>query len=161
MYCTIIAACDFNRVIGSENKIPWHVPEDLKLFRSLTLNNTVIMGRKTWESIGEKPLPKRHNIVITRNFIRYREKGIKGVLFVDSLEEAIKSSLPDEERFIIGGAQIYQETIEKDFANKAVISLIKRTFSGDTKLPEFGPDWITDKVTDFDDFTTLEMRRII
>ena len=119
------------------------------------------MGRKTWESIGEKPLPKRHNIVITRNFLRYREKGIKGVLFVDSLEEAIKSSLPDEERFIIGGAQIYQETIEKDFANKAVISLIKRTFSGDTKLPEFGPDWITDKVTDFDDFTTLEMRRII
>lgn len=161
MYCTLIAACDFNRVIGNENKIPWHIQEDLKMFRYLTLNNTVIMGRKTWESIGEKPLIKRHNIVITRNFIRYREKGIKGVLFVDSIEEAIKSSLPDEERFIIGGSQIYQEAINKDFVNKAYISLVKRTFNGDSKLPELGPDWVTDKVTDYDDFTLLEMRRII
>lgn len=162
MYATLIAACDFNRVIGNANKIPWNIKEDMKHFKNTTTGNTIIMGRKTWESIGEKPLPNRHNIVITRNFIKYRLlEHPPGVIFVGSLEEAIQNSLPDQERFIIGGEQIYKEAIEKDFVNRALISLVKRTFVGDAVLPNFGVDWVTDKITDYEDFTLLEMRKIL
>ncbi len=162
MYATLIAACDFNKIIGNSNQIPWNIKEDMKHFKETTTGNTVIMGRKTWESLGEKPLPNRHNIVITRNFIKYRStQQPQGVIFVGSLEEAIQNSLPDEQRFIIGGSQIYQEAIEKDYVDRALISLVKRTFVGDAVLPQLGVEWVTDKVTDYEDFTLLEMRKIL
>jgi dihydrofolate reductase len=165
MYATLIAACDFNRVIGSENDIPWKIKEDMKHFKETTTGNNIIMGRKTWQSLGIDALPNRNNIVITRHAIEYRSRKLEGefkdVAFVHDLEEALTHCIPDREIFIIGGGQIYKEAIEKDFCNRALISLVKRTFTGDAYLPDLGVEWVTDSVIDYDDFTLLDMRKII
>src|ERR1051325_5949025 len=102
-----IAAMSLNRVIGAGNKIPWHLPEDFKWFKKLTTGHILIMGRKTFESIG-KPLPNRTTFVLTRS-----SQPIDGVQVITSLDE-IKSRLPENdarELFICGGAQIYEQTL--------------------------------------------------
>ena len=161
MYVNLIAACDFNRVIGMGLEIPWHIPEDLKHFKATTINSNIIMGRKTFNSLGNKPLPKRNNIVLTRSAIKHRQLPHENVTFEDTIEAALSSCIPDMETFVIGGSEIYKEFLDRDYVKKAYISLVKRTFSGDSYLPTFGVDWVTDKVTDYEDFTLLEMRRII
>ncbi|MFT5259727.1 MAG: dihydrofolate reductase [Saprospiraceae bacterium] len=99
-----IAAMTEDRVIGSENTIPWHYTEDFKRFKRVTLNSVVIMGRNTWESIGSKPLPKRRNIVISR-------KGVSNVECYDSIDAAFNAVAEDENIWVIGGGQIYKETL--------------------------------------------------
>lgn len=124
-----------NRVIGINNKLPWHLPADLRHFRRLTTGHPVIMGRRNYESIG-KPLPNRTNIVVTRN-PDYRAAGC---LVTHSLDDAMNSAGNDSEIFIIGGAEIYRQAFDR--ANRIYLTLIHARIEGDTYFPEFeGPPW--------------------
>mgnify|MGYP006155638931 FL=1 len=133
---SIIVAMSKNSVIGLNNKLPWHISEDLKNFKQLTLNNSVIMGRKTYESIG-KPLKDRNNIVISRDpFLK-----INNVKVTNSLEQAISSVEETSEIFIIGGQQIY--TIALPFATHMYITKVENNFDGDAFFPDFDKkEWI-------------------
>lgn len=128
---SIIAAIDQNRGLGKDGKLPWNLPADLKHFKHITLNHPIIMGRKTFDSIG-RPLPNRTNIVITR-----QDKKIEGVITANSLKEAldIASAKDQEEIFIIGGGQIYQQAI--NLADKLYLTLIEEIFPTDTHFPEY------------------------
>ncbi len=129
----IIAAVAKNNVIGKKNALPWYIPEDLKRFRKLTLGKIVLMGRKTFESIFTKlgsPLPDRLNVVITSN---KNYQVPPGVLVFDKLNKAIES-FKKQEIFIIGGAQIYQQTIA--FADTLYITHIDKEIDGDAFFPK-------------------------
>lgn len=134
---SIIVAKSKNNVIGSNGSIPWSVPKDLKYFKELTEGNTVIMGRKTYESLPEnkKPLPNRINIVITRdsNF------KANGCIVVGSLEEALLKADNKNDTFIIGGGEIYKQAL--NFVDKIYITEINEEFVGDTYFPELSDKW--------------------
>ena len=131
MKVSAIVAASKNSVIGSDNEIPWYLQEDFKFFKKTTLNHHIIMGRKTFDSIG-KPLPKRTNIVITRNpfFVA------SGIIVVNSLEEAL--SIADEngetEAFIIGGGTIYKQAFS--FLDSIYYTEVQTELEGDTYFPE-------------------------
>lgn len=127
----LIACMDRNRLIGRGNQIPWHLPNDLKFFKQTTMGHTVVMGRKTFESIG-KPLPGRHNIVLTRDR-NYRAEGVE---IVHSLEEVLER---EEDMFIIGGAHIYEQFMP--YADKLYITRIDAEFEGDAYFPEIDTSW--------------------
>lgn len=127
----IIAALSEDRIIGKDNKLPWRIPSDLKRFRELTVGHSIIMGRRTFESLG-RPLPERVNIVVTSNdsFIA------QGCLRSKSLEEAISLAKREEERvFIIGGGQIYEQAIS--MADRLYLTVVKGEFTGDTFFPDY------------------------
>ena len=132
----IAAISEKNRAIGLNNQLLWHLPNDLKRFKQLTLNHTVIMGYKTYLSIG-RPLPKRTNIVLSEKMV----PGIEGILLCQSLHEAlakarsIESVKPDGEIFIIGGGQVYRQTI--DLADRLYLTVIKSERDGDTFFPDY------------------------
>jgi dihydrofolate reductase len=131
---SIICALTKNRVIGNNEKIPWHIKEDFKLFKEKTENQIVIMGRLTFESIPKKfrPLPNRTNIVISRN-----EMKEENVLTFNSLEKAInlcKNNYDKKEIFLIGGNRIYSEGI--NFANQLYLSFIKKDYQGNVFFPK-------------------------
>lgn len=129
----IIVAMSKNRVIGNNNKLIWKLPSDLKRFKELTKGNTIVMGRKTYESIG-KPLPNRRNIIITRN-LEYEAEGCE---VVSSLEEALL--LANNDCFIIGGGEIYKQSLE--IADKIYLTLVNKEFEGDTNFPELSSEWV-------------------
>lgn len=126
---SIVAALARNRAIGRDNTMPWRLPEDLKRFKRLTMGHAVIMGRKTFESIGS-PLPGRSNIVITRS----RDWSPSGCVVVHSLEAALTASGESREAFVIGGAQIYALAIP--YTQHLYMTEIERDFEGDTFFPE-------------------------
>ncbi len=126
---SIIVAIAQNGTIGDKNSLLWHIKEDMRFFRTTTSGHPVIMGRKTFESLGSKPLPKRTNIVITR-----ADREFEGALTAHSLEEAIRMAGADEEIFIMGGAQIYREALS--VADRMYIPHLERDYEGDTSLPE-------------------------
>ncbi len=139
MKISLIAALSENNVIGKDNKLPWNIPEDLKRFKKLTLGHPIIMGRKTFESIG-RPLPGRLNIVISRNF-SYQDDSVK---VMSSLDEAITFAkrqeelmpLPHEnEIFIIGGGQVFEQAITK--ADKLYLTIVHVTLDGDAFFPDY------------------------
>ena len=125
---SIIVAIAQNGTIGDKNALLWHIKEDMRFFRTTTSGHPVIMGRKTFESLGSKPLPKRTNIVITR-----AEREFEGALTAHSLQEAIRMAGDDEEIFIMGGAQIY--AIAMDVADRMYITHVERDYEGDTSYP--------------------------
>lgn len=130
---SIIAALSkYDRGIGKDGKLLWHIPEDLKHFKKVTMGHPIIMGRKTYESIG-KPLPGRVNIVITRN----EDFRPEGVVVTHSLEEAIEKaqSLDKEEVFVIGGGQIYEQAI--GVADKLYLTLIDDQKEADVFFPRY------------------------
>lgn len=128
---SLIAAVAANGVIGSDNALPWRLPEDLKRFKALTLGHPVIMGRKTYESIG-RPLPGRRNIIITHN-ATYAADGCETA---SSLGNALAAcSGTAEEIFVIGGAQIYAEALPR--AQRLYLTEIRAEFAGDARFPEF------------------------
>ena len=126
---SIIVAMSSNRAIGINNTLPWHLTEDLKHFKSLTTGHTIIMGRKTYESIG-KPLPNRRNIVVSRNLDTFYDD----VEIVHSLEDAFSISSNDEEVFIIGGSNIYEQSL--NLVEYLYITEIAKAFEGDAFFPE-------------------------
>lgn len=132
----VIVAMTKDRVIGKDGTLPWHLSEDLKLFKAHTTGNIVIMGRKTFDSIG-RPLPNRRNIVVSKS-IREAEK-VPGVEYFPDLDHALAAAQEGEGRiFIIGGASIYHQMIEK--ADRLYISLVEGDFEGDTYFPEIKDD---------------------
>lgn len=127
---TIVVAMGKNNEIGSDNQLLWHLPKDLKHFKEITSGHPVIMGRKTYESIG-KPLPNRTNIVVSRKKDWFEE----GILIVGSIKEAVKFAKKiDEEIFIIGGGTIYDQTME--IVDKLEVTLVKANLEADTFFPE-------------------------
>lgn len=134
MTISLIAALTENRVIGKNNDLPWHLPDDMKYFMQTTKGHPVIMGRKNYDSIPEKfrPLPNRTNIVVTRQ----RDFIADGCIVVHSLEEALDeaTNIITDEIFIIGGAEIYRQGMPK--ANKLYLTEILATLDGDTYFPE-------------------------
>lgn len=128
MIVTIVVAISDNHVIGKENKLLWHMPNDLKHFREITSGHTVIMGRKTFESVG-KPLPKRRNIIITRQQI-----SIDGCEVVNSIESALDLCSNEEEVFIVGGAEIYRQSMH--LTDRIYLTIIHQYFEGDSFFPE-------------------------
>lgn len=129
---SLIAAMAKNRVIGNKNGLPWHLPQDLKRFRSVTQGHCVVMGRKTFESIG-KPLPNRTNVVITRQ----PDWANDGVLSSKSLQSALETARSHEkdEIFIIGGAEIYQQSLS--LADRLYLTLIDQEVVGDAFFPDY------------------------
>jgi len=128
----IIVATSKNRVIGDSNSLIWHLPADLKRFKELTTGNPIVMGRKTYESIG-RPLPNRRNIIITRD-VKY---DVEGCEVVNSLEEALM--ICNNNCFIIGGGEIYNQSME--IADQIYLTLVHEDFEGDTTFPEIGSEW--------------------
>nr|WP_275855704.1 type 3 dihydrofolate reductase [Sulfurimonas sp. MAG313] len=127
---SLIAAMANNRVIGKDNQMPWHLPADLGHFKALTLGKPIIMGRKTYESIG-RPLPGRKNIVISTN----KNYILEGCETVCSLDEAINLVKEVKEVMIIGGGFLYSQTLPK--ANKLYLTFIDLDVDGDTKFPDY------------------------
>lgn len=125
---TFILAMDRNRGIGVDNKLPWHLPADLKFFRLTTTGHAVLMGRKTYESIG-KPLPNRTNVVLTRD----PEYKAEGVTVIHSPEEAVRQ-FEDGELFVIGGAEIFNHLMP--YADKLLVTHIDHEFEADTYFAE-------------------------
>lgn len=131
---SIIVAADRNNVIGKDNALIWHLPNDLKFFKQKTTGHAIIMGRKTYESVG-KPLPNRRNIIITRN-ATYKAEGCE---VVPSLEAAIALCNPDDESFIVGGEEIYRQALP--LVDRVYLTRIHHDFEGDRHFPELNDDW--------------------
>lgn len=131
---SLIAAMAHNRVIGRDNTVPWRLPAEMKWFKSTTMGKPILMGRKTYESIG-RPLPGRHNIVLTRN----RAFTAEGCTVVHSIEEAMTLA-GDQELVVIGGAYLYAEMLPH--ADCLYLTYISADIDGDTYFPEFSQaDW--------------------
>ena len=127
---SIIVAVASNGVIGDKNSLLWHIREDMVHFRTTTSGHPVIMGRKTYDSIG-RPLPKRTNVVITRD----ANLTIEGCAVVHSLEEAVSMFDSAEEVFVIGGAQIYAQALP--LADRIYLTVVGKEYEGDTSFPAF------------------------
>lgn len=125
-----------NRVIGNHNQLPWHLPADLKHFKNITMGHPIIMGRKTYESIG-RPLPGRLNIIITRD----KNYQAPGCTVVNSIEDALSITQENDEIFIIGGASLYQSMLP--FTQRLYLTLIHQEIEGDAYFPELNMnDWV-------------------
>lgn len=129
---SLIVAVSSNGVIGVNNTLPWHLPEDLKRFRALTTGHHIIMGRKTYESLN-RLLPDRTTVIVTRN----KDYAVAGAVITHSLEEAIACCGDDEEAFLIGGAELYAEGLK--LASKLYLTEIHAEYEGDAFLPAFDP----------------------
>ncbi|OQX36964.1 MAG: dihydrofolate reductase [Oceanospirillales bacterium LUC14_002_19_P2] len=141
MKLAMIAAVAENNAIGINNKLPWHLPGDLRYFKAVTMGKPIIMGRKTFDSL-RKPLPGRTNIVITRD-CEYQREGISVVYSLDeaiSLAEDVALINGCEELMIIGGEQIYREALPR--AERLYLTRVHRSFDGDAFFPELDPaEW--------------------
>jgi dihydrofolate reductase len=132
MIVTMVVAIGENNAIGKNNELLWYLPKDLRHFKTITSGHTVIMGRKTFESVG-KPLPKRRNIIITRN----TEFAVEGAEVVHTIEDALELCKADEEVFIIGGAEIYKMAMQH--TDKIFLTVVHENFEADAFFPEI--DW--------------------
>nr|WP_284694865.1 type 3 dihydrofolate reductase [Photobacterium galatheae] len=130
----MVAAMAKNRVIGKDNAMPWHLPADFAWFKKVTLGKPVVMGRKTFESIG-RPLPGRHNIVISRS----PEFSAEGVTVVGSLDAAKAAAGDVDELMIIGGGSVYAECLP--IADRLYLTFIELSVDGDTCFPDWGEGW--------------------
>ena len=142
----IIVAMDKNRVIGKNNQLPWHISDELKNFKKFTTGNTILMGRKTFESIG-RPLPNRNNVVISTSL-----QPTEGIDVCKNIEEGITNAKSyGKDIFIIGGAQIYKQMLP--LVEKMYISYIKKEHDGDVFFPEFDEnEWQIESRQDFPEF---------
>jgi dihydrofolate reductase len=146
-----IAAMSLNRVIGRGNQIPWHLPEDFKWFKRMTTGNVVVMGRKTFESIG-KPLPNRETIVVSRSGFSY--PGVRTVSSLDEIDLANEA----REVFICGGGQIYEQALGK--CSDLYLTVVKREVEGDAFFPAFEQHFdVVETVSDTPEFKIIHYRR--
>jgi len=146
-----IAAMSLNHVIGAGNKIPWHLPEDFKWFKQTTTGHIIVMGRKTFESIG-KPLPNRETIVLSRSDFKY-----PGVKTIHSLDE-LNALADDRQIFICGGAEIYRQALP--LCSDLFLTLVKREVEGDAFFPEFEKEFeLVEELRDTAEFKILHYRR--
>lgn len=148
----LIVAMTKDNVIGNNGKLIWKIKDDMKLFKEITTNQTVIMGKNTWESIPEnfRPLPNRNNIILSKKL------GIvNGAEIANSVEEAINLAKKyNKEIFCIGGSQIYKEFLEKNLVDKLHISWVKENYEGNILFPKINFDnWNEIETKDFEEFT--------
>jgi dihydrofolate reductase len=127
----IVVAIATNNAIGKNNELLWHLPKDLKHFKQITSGHTVVMGRKTFDSIG-KPLPNRRNIIITRQDI-----NPEGCEVANSLDAALALATPDEDLYFIGGAEIYRQAMA--VTNYIYLTIVRQAFDADAYFPEIDP----------------------
>lgn len=148
MNVSMIMAASENGVIGKENDLPWKLPDDFRYFKRVTTGHSVIMGRKTYESLG-KALPKRRNIVITRN----QGLVLPDAEVVHSLGDALKACKDEEELFIIGGGMIYQKALDLDVADRIYLTVVHATITGDTffRIPEEGWKKVSSELHEVDE----------
>lgn len=130
---SLIVAMARNRTIGIDNTLPWHLPEDLKHFKALTMGHHIIMGRKTYESIG-RPLPGRTTVIVTRD----PGYAMAGCLVAHSLDEAICLAADDDEAFFVGGANLYAQALP--LAGRLYVTEIQAEYEGDAHFPDFPAD---------------------
>lgn len=150
MKVVLIAALAENGVIGAAGKIPWHISDDLKRFKRLTLGHPIIMGRKTYDSLG-KPLPGRRNLVLTRG------PAIPGVECFAGLDAAL-ATCQTETAFIIGGAEIYRQALP--LADTLLLTHVHRQVAGDTRFPDFDrSQWHEVAREDYPDYSFVEYQR--
>lgn len=141
----IIVAMARNGVIGAGNKLPWHLPGDLKRFRKLTMGHTVVMGRRTFESLPNGPLPGRRNVVLSRSERKFPE----GVVVLSGLDEVLKMA-NESKLFIIGGGDIYRQFLP--FACCLELTLLDHDFEGDTRFPKINDnEWALENEEAFED----------
>ncbi|WP_046226542.1 dihydrofolate reductase [Paenibacillus dauci] len=133
MTITLIWAQGREGIIGKDNDMPWKLPKDMAYFKQQTQHKTIVMGRKTWNSFGSKPLPNRKNIILTRD-VSFEAKEVQ---VLHSVEEATQLASTEEELMIIGGSQIYKEFL--NYADRLLVTRIEQDFEGDTYFPEV--DW--------------------
>lgn len=133
MIISLIAAMDKNRVVGKDNQLPWHLSQDLKHFKAVTMGKPVIMGRKTFESIG-RPLPGRRNVIVTRN----GDFKVQEATVVHTLQQALAAVKGEIEVMIIGGGEIFRQAMP--FAQKMYLTLIDHVFEGDAFFPEWSAE---------------------
>lgn len=154
MKLALIVAHAENLIIGNEGKLPWHYSEDLKRFKRLTLGHTVIMGRKTYASIG-RPLPGRRNIVLSRTC------QFEGIEVYPSLSLALGKVKDEDLVFVIGGERLYKETIE--MADRLFVTVVHRQVEGDASFPEYrhliGKTWIESNREDYPDYSFIDYIR--
>ena len=131
-HVSVIVAMAHNRVIGAGNKIPWHLPAELKLFKTITMGHHIVMGRNTWESIG-RLLPGRTSVIVTRQ-PAYR---VEGAVMASSIETALDVCKGDDEIFIIGGAQLYAAAMP--YANRLYLTVVDADIAGDAFMPAYDP----------------------
>lgn len=149
-YFKAIAAMSENRVIGQGNKIPWYLPEDFKWFKRMTTGQVVVMGRKTFESIG-RPLPNRETIVVSRS--GFAHPGVRTVAALSDIDPGAES----REVFICGGAQIYQQALP--CCSDLFLTLVRRNVDGDTFFPHFEDRFVLkEKLADASEFEILHYR---
>lgn len=153
----LIVAHDENYVIGHKNTIPWRNPEDMKLFKESTKNNTVIMGRNTWESLPKKPLPNRLNIVLSST----KRESTCGELYFTTLSEAIAYPNIIGDVYIIGGTKVYEHALEVDIVEEVYVSLIPGKHEGDAFFPQLDAKekWIKYCVKKFDTMEQVIYKR--
>lgn len=143
----MIACANTNMVIGNDGNLLYHIPNDMKNFKRMTMDNVIIMGRKTFESLpNQQPLPNRINIIITNNLEYFVDSRLENVYIVHSLEEAYDLCInlfPEKEWFIIGGGNVYEQSLEKDLIDVCYLTIVNDTAEGDTSIPnlEMNPNW--------------------
>ncbi|MFC0469643.1 dihydrofolate reductase [Halalkalibacter kiskunsagensis] len=126
---SFVVAMDRNRLIGKENQLPWHLPADLAYFKKVTTGHTIVMGRKTYESIG-RPLPKRKNVVLTRS----KDYEAEGCEVVHDIFEVLQMAKQEDECFVIGGTEVFK--LFWDYVDRLYVTYIDENFDGDTFFPE-------------------------
>lgn len=155
MKLTIIVAHDPNLVIGKDGELPWHYSEDLKFFKKTTMGSPILMGRGVFEELNEKPLPGRENVVLSRS------KTYEHVPTFNSIDRALEFLSNEERVFIIGGGEIYRQTLDR--ADELIITQIKKEFEGDTFFPEYrdeiGVTWKEVWREDHEDFSFVKYKR--
>ena len=156
----IIVAMTFDRVIGKGNSLPWHIPEDFELFKKITSGNTVVMGRKTYNSIGH-PLPGRDNIIVSSS-MNAKEvsvmRGNKKLVVCKALEEALDCASKHKKVFFIGGAKIYEQALM--ISDEMYISWVKKNYVGDVYFPKVNfNEWECDSISNYEDFSQMHYRR--
>jgi dihydrofolate reductase len=174
----IIVAMTTSGVIGREGALPWYIPEDLKLFKRITSKHPVIMGRTTFESLNMPfGLPKRKNYIVTRNRELIKSNGVAVISheskesytrvgdypeYMSSLEAAIaEAGIYEKDIFIIGGASIYKQALEKDLVDNMYISFVKDEYEGDTYFPDVDwSKWESNEMQCFNEFTFKKMSKI-
>jgi dihydrofolate reductase len=145
MRLSLIVAMAKNRVIGADNKIPWHLPNELKLFKTLTMGHHIVMGRKTYESIG-RLLPGRTTVIVTRQ----KDYAVPVAIVAHSVREAIAACEGDDEVFVIGGADLFRESLA--VADRLYLTTVEAEPAGDVFMPEFDmSEWKETSAQTFDE----------
>lgn len=147
-----IAACDPDRVIGRNGQLPWHLPEDLKLFKMITLGHPIVMGRRTWESLPRRPLPGRENIVFSHSL---RDPG------ATVIDDATRLSglLGDRDAYLIGGAALYTALLP--FCNAMILTHVHDRHPGDVFFPDFEASFVPEEILlECEDFHTVRYRNV-